>query len=188
MYVWTGQLRIWTRSATHPSLPTATRLSFLIRNNGEPTLILGVVVKERYNGLSLGEDLDKDIAAISTDLPLGVTLTKVTDQAINIKEAYDESAGASVATTLWDDRAAMHHAYLAEHVRTSNPAAGHALGTLVPVLGQAAEALALINRDIDKQARVPRRQRAAARIEEPTKRAVVLHPSPQLPGQALQRR
>ncbi len=60
--------------------------------------------------------------------------------------------GASVATTLWDDRAAMHHAYLAEHVSTTNPAAGHALGTLVPVLGQAAEALALINRAIDNQA------------------------------------
>ena len=64
--------------------------TFLIRNNGEPTLILGVVMKERYNGLTLGADLDKELAAISAELPVGLTLSKVTDQSVNIKEAYDE--------------------------------------------------------------------------------------------------
>lgn len=64
--------------------------SFLIRNGGEATLILGVVMKERYNGLTLGRDLDKELATISADLPLGLTLTKVTDQSDNISEAYDE--------------------------------------------------------------------------------------------------
>ena len=64
--------------------------SFLIRNGGEPTIILGVVMKERYNGLILGADLDKELAAISTNLQLGITLTKVTDQSVNITEAYDE--------------------------------------------------------------------------------------------------
>jgi multidrug efflux pump subunit AcrB len=64
--------------------------SFLIRNGGEPTIILGVVMRERYNGLKLGETLDKELSSISANLPLGITLTKVTDQSVNITEAYDE--------------------------------------------------------------------------------------------------
>jgi multidrug efflux pump subunit AcrB len=64
--------------------------TFLIRNQYEPTLELGVVMKERYNGLQLGKDLDKETAAISAEMPLGLSLTKVTDQSVNIKEAYNE--------------------------------------------------------------------------------------------------
>jgi multidrug efflux pump subunit AcrB len=64
--------------------------SFLIRNDGEPALILGVVMKERYNGLLLGEDLAKEAKAISSEMPLGLSFTKVTDQSVNIREAYDE--------------------------------------------------------------------------------------------------
>lgn len=64
--------------------------TFLIRNQGEPTLILGVVMKERYNGLQLGQDLQKEASAIGAEMPLGLSFTKVTDQAVNIAEAYDE--------------------------------------------------------------------------------------------------
>jgi multidrug efflux pump subunit AcrB len=64
--------------------------TFLIRNQGEPTLELGVVMKERYNGLQLGRDLEKEAAAISGEMPLGLSFTKVTDQAVNIQEAYGE--------------------------------------------------------------------------------------------------
>lgn len=64
--------------------------SFLIRNDGEPALILGVVMKERYNGLLLGEDLAREAKAISSEMPLGLSFTKVTDQSVNIEEAYDE--------------------------------------------------------------------------------------------------
>ncbi|WP_281061364.1 efflux RND transporter permease subunit [Sphingobium sp. Sx8-8] len=64
--------------------------TFLIRHQGEPALILGVVMKERYNGLRLGEDLAKEAAAISAEMPLGLSFTKVTDQAVNITEAYNE--------------------------------------------------------------------------------------------------
>jgi multidrug efflux pump subunit AcrB len=64
--------------------------TFLIRNQGEPTLILGVIMKERYNGLQLGADLNKEAAAITSAMPLGLSLSKVTDQAVNIEEAYDE--------------------------------------------------------------------------------------------------
>ena len=64
--------------------------TFLIRNDGEPALILGVVMKERYNGLQLGKDLDRETATIASEMPLGLTFTKVSDQAVNIVEAYDE--------------------------------------------------------------------------------------------------
>ncbi len=64
--------------------------TFLIRNQGEPSLILGVVMKERYNGLQLGADLEKEASAITSEMPLGLSFTKVTDQAVNITEAYDE--------------------------------------------------------------------------------------------------
>jgi len=64
--------------------------TFLIRNQGEPTLLLGVVMKDAYNGLKLGRDLEAEAAAIRSSLPLGVSLTKVSDQAVNIEESYDE--------------------------------------------------------------------------------------------------
>lgn len=60
--------------------------------------------------------------------------------------------GASVATTLWDDRAAMHHAYLAEHVNVTNPAVWNTMGGLTRALADHAPGLALINRAIDNQA------------------------------------
>ncbi len=64
--------------------------TFLIRHQGEPSLILGVVMKERYNGLQLGRDLEKEASAIVAEMPLGLSFEKVTDQAVNITEAYDE--------------------------------------------------------------------------------------------------
>ena len=64
--------------------------TYLIRNQGEPALELGVVMKERYNGLQLGRDLDKEAKAIAAEMPLGLSFTKVSDQAVNIQEAYGE--------------------------------------------------------------------------------------------------
>ena len=64
--------------------------TFLIRNNGEPTLLLGVVMREGWNGLDLGKALDADVATINADMPLGMSLSKVTDQAVNIREAVNE--------------------------------------------------------------------------------------------------
>jgi multidrug efflux pump subunit AcrB len=64
--------------------------TFLIRNNGEPTLLLGIVMREGWNGLDLGKALDKEVAAINEGFPLGMSLTKVTDQAVNIRSAVDE--------------------------------------------------------------------------------------------------
>ena len=64
--------------------------TFLIRSNGEPALLLGIVMREGWNGLDLGKSLDDEVASINTGLPLGMSLTKVTDQAVNIRSAVDE--------------------------------------------------------------------------------------------------
>src|SRR5438045_832656 len=64
--------------------------TFLIRNNGEPTLLLGVVMREGRNGLELGKALEREAAAINARMPLGMSLSKVTDQSENIREAVDE--------------------------------------------------------------------------------------------------
>jgi multidrug efflux pump subunit AcrB len=64
--------------------------SFLIRNNGEPTLLLGVVMREGWNGLDLGKALEAEAAAINAEMPLGMSLSKVTDQSDNIRTAVDE--------------------------------------------------------------------------------------------------
>src|SRR6266487_4554922 len=64
--------------------------TFLIRNNGEPTLLLGVVMREAWNGLELGKALDMEAAAINAEMPLGMSLSKVTDQSVNIRTAVDE--------------------------------------------------------------------------------------------------
>lgn len=64
--------------------------TFLIRNQGEPALLLGIVMREGWNGLDLGKALDAETARINEGMPLGMTLTKVTDQSVNISSAVDE--------------------------------------------------------------------------------------------------
>jgi len=64
--------------------------TFMIRNNGEPALLLGVVMRDGWNGLDLGKALDREVGAINTGLPVGMSLSKVTDQAVNISSAVDE--------------------------------------------------------------------------------------------------
>ena len=64
--------------------------TFLVRNNGEEALLLGVIMREGWNGLDLGKALDAEAVKINEDMPLGMTLTKVTDQSVNISSAVDE--------------------------------------------------------------------------------------------------
>lgn len=64
--------------------------TFLIRNGGEPALLLGIVMRDGWNGLDLGKALDSEVGAINAELPLGMSLSKVTDQAVNIGSAVDE--------------------------------------------------------------------------------------------------
>jgi len=64
--------------------------TFMIRNGGEPALLLGVIMRDGWNGLDLGKALDHEVHAINAGLPLGLSLSKVTDQAVNISSAVDE--------------------------------------------------------------------------------------------------
>jgi len=64
--------------------------TFLVRNGGEPALLLGVVMRDDWNGLDLGKALEAEVTKINAELPVGMTLTKVTDQAVNISSAVDE--------------------------------------------------------------------------------------------------
>ena len=64
--------------------------TFLVRHNGQPALLLSIVMKEGWNGLDLGKALEAEQMKISAGLPAGITFSKVTDQAVNIREAVDE--------------------------------------------------------------------------------------------------
>lgn len=60
--------------------------------------------------------------------------------------------GTSVATTLWENRAAMHHAHLTEQITAGSAASTQVLGTLGAAGLDAQQALAQVNRLIDQQA------------------------------------
>ncbi|RON26888.1 efflux RND transporter permease subunit [Pseudomonas lini] len=64
--------------------------TFLVRNNGEEALLLGIVMREGWNGLDLGKALDAETVKINEGMPLGMTLSKVTDQSVNIDSAVGE--------------------------------------------------------------------------------------------------
>lgn len=61
-----------------------------IRHQGEPSIILALVMKKGFNGLTLGKLLNAEEAAIHQELPLGLALSKVSDQSHVISEAIDE--------------------------------------------------------------------------------------------------
>ncbi|CAD7723131.1 Cobalt-zinc-cadmium resistance protein CzcA [Xanthomonas hydrangeae] len=64
--------------------------TFMIRSGGEPALLLGIIMRDGWNGLELGKSLDSEVGAINAELPLGMTLSKVTDQAVNIDASVGE--------------------------------------------------------------------------------------------------
>src|SRR5207245_6679813 len=47
--------------------------TFVIRHNGEPSLLLSVVLKEGWNGLDLGTALRNESDKITSNIPLGVS-------------------------------------------------------------------------------------------------------------------
>lgn len=63
---------------------------FVIRHHGEPSLMLAAVMQDGWDGLALGKALEAKTAAIGRALPLGISLEKVTDQAVNIASSVDE--------------------------------------------------------------------------------------------------
>jgi DHA2 family multidrug resistance protein len=62
------------------------------------------------------------------------------------------AVGTSVFTTLWENRATLHHANLSEQISLANPAAVQALADLQHAGQTREQALALMNRMIDQQA------------------------------------
>ncbi|MDR6981652.1 multidrug efflux pump subunit AcrB [Rheinheimera pacifica] len=83
------------RSLKLSDIATVTRgyedpATFIVRNGGEPALLLGIIMRDGWNGLELGKALGSEVAAINNELPLGMSLSKVTDQAVNISSAVDE--------------------------------------------------------------------------------------------------
>ena len=62
------------------------------------------------------------------------------------------SFGTSIATTIWQDRAALHHAQLTEYVNPGSPAASSALSGLASAGLTPDQILATLNRLVDQQA------------------------------------
>lgn len=62
------------------------------------------------------------------------------------------AVGTSVFTTLWESRAALHHANLSERISLNNPTAVQTLADLQHAGFSREQALALLNRMIDQQA------------------------------------
>ncbi|SFN21402.1 Multidrug efflux pump subunit AcrB [Candidatus Pantoea varia] len=83
------------RSLKLADVATVTRgyedpATFMVRNQGEPALLLGIVMRDGWNGLELGKALAAETAGINQAMPLGMSLTQVTDQSVNIRSAVDE--------------------------------------------------------------------------------------------------
>jgi multidrug efflux pump subunit AcrB len=64
--------------------------TFLVRHNGQPAMMLNVVMRDRFNGLELGKSLEAEQKKIQASLPVGMSITKVTDQSTIIDEAVGE--------------------------------------------------------------------------------------------------
>ena len=64
--------------------------TLLVRHGGERSLALNVVMADGWNGLKLGRALGAEETKIRTALPVGVSLTKVINQAAVIDDAIEE--------------------------------------------------------------------------------------------------
>jgi len=64
--------------------------NFIVRHNGEPAMMLNVVMRDAFNGLEFGHSLEKEQQRLQVSLPLGMTFSKVIDQSEVVKHAVDE--------------------------------------------------------------------------------------------------
>jgi DHA2 family multidrug resistance protein len=60
--------------------------------------------------------------------------------------------GTSISTTLWENRATLHHTHLVEHIGLGDPVAGQTLNTLQGAGMSYDQALSYLNRLVDQQA------------------------------------
>jgi multidrug efflux pump len=64
--------------------------TFLIRQEGQPTVLVGVVAEKNGNILKLGEDLKCAVAEYEATLPAGFTITQIADQPKVVAQALSE--------------------------------------------------------------------------------------------------
>ncbi|MDF3057283.1 MAG: transporter [Rariglobus sp.] len=64
--------------------------SYIIREGGQPALLLGVVMHKRYNGLTLGRDLAAEVQKLQAELPVGISFEQIANQAAVINAAINE--------------------------------------------------------------------------------------------------
>ncbi len=106
-----------------------------------PTIIQGVAMAFFFIPL-----LTLTLSGISPDrIPAASGLS-------NFVRIVAGSFGTSIATTVWQDRAAMHHAHLSEAVNTGSVAANSTLSGLASAGLTPDQALATVNRLLDQQA------------------------------------
>jgi multidrug efflux pump subunit AcrB len=68
----------------------------LFRVNGEPAIGLALAMREGGDILALGKNVARTMADITADLPIGINVTLVADQAVTVKSAISE-----FMTSLW---------------------------------------------------------------------------------------
>ncbi len=64
--------------------------TYTVRHNGEPVLMLGIVMTDDGNIVELGKGIDKEVAAIQTEIPYGFELERVADQPTTVSESLWE--------------------------------------------------------------------------------------------------
>jgi len=64
--------------------------TFIVREGGKPALGLGVSMQDGANIITLGEDLKKAMAAIVAELPVGIDVTQMADQAGIVEHSVSE--------------------------------------------------------------------------------------------------
>jgi multidrug efflux pump len=64
--------------------------TFIVREGGKPALGLGVSMQDGANIITLGEDLKKAMAAIIAELPVGIEVTQIADQAGIVEHSVSE--------------------------------------------------------------------------------------------------
>lgn len=69
--------------------------SFIVRNAGKPALGIGVSMQEGANIVDLGRDLDRAMAAITAELPLGIEATQIADQPQIVEHSVSGSSRSS---------------------------------------------------------------------------------------------
>ena len=64
--------------------------SFLVREDGKPSLGLGISMQAGANILTLGENLDKAMQGVKSDLPVGLEVTQIANQPRVVEDSVSE--------------------------------------------------------------------------------------------------